>query len=214
MQRLQQTLRAGSILGLVFCFAATADAQVYYVQSPSDQTLPITQSVVSTRTIVVPRYSYRSYVSTDSFGRFGSNVYRSSGLAWNNRRSAPPIYSETKYLPEVTHQSVVGVPTVAPSEPIYVSQPVETSVLIMSSPPVASSTRVIHEQEACRSEQIESKAKVTVRDSNGQVMKTLQSSAPKVTVSESNGRRVKTYRYEYELDQPSERVTIEFESPR
>lgn len=222
MQRLQQTLGAGLILGLVLSIAAPAEAQIYYVQSPSYQTVPVAQSVVQTQMFVAPRSSHYAYTTTTSssssssysYGRYGSNFYRSGGLAWNNRRSAPPIYSETTYLPEVTYHSVAAVPSVVYSEPIYVSQPVVSSVSVVASPSVASSTRVIREQAVCLPEQVESKAKVTVHDSKGRAVKTLQSSTPKVTVSESNGRRVTTHRYEYDLDQPAGRVTIEFESKK
>ncbi len=228
MQRLQQTLGAGLIMGLVLSVAAPAQAQVYYVQSPSSYTVPVVQSVAHTQTYVAPRVSNYSYRSSYSYGSRGSSF---NGMAWNNRRSAPPIYSETTYLPEsnfvhpssayqsvessypvVSYQSVATAPTVVYSDPVYVSRPVVSSVYVEASTPVASATSVVRERAVCLPQHVKSKATVTLHDSNGNRVRTLQSSTPKVSVSEANGRRVTTHRYEYDLDQPSGRVTIEFDS--
>lgn len=237
MQRLQKTVCAGIVLGLFLSLASWAQAQVVYVQSSNDRVMPISPSVVQTRTFVAPRYSY-GYGFTYGF----NTPFRSSsfnGLAWNNRRSAPPIYSETTYLPEsnyvdsgVSYQSVVSSPPVVTSrvvssrplvatQPRVVYEPTAACQTVVSSQPVAYSERVVASEPVRIYRMVEISPQFVrieaVNPSEPIESKTIKSksleSRPTVTVSTlSDGRRVKTYRYEYELDHRPGRVTIEFDS--
>ena len=247
MQRLQKTVCAGIVLGLFLSLAGPAQAQVVYVQSSNYRTMPVSQSVAQTRTFVAPRYSSYSYGSSFSYGSgfvYGLNSpLRSSsfnGLAWNNRRSAPPIYSETRYLPEssyvdsgVTYQSAVSSPPVVTSrvvssrplvatQPRVVYEPTAACQTVVSSQPVTYSERVVALEPVRIYRMVESSPRVVrieaVSPSEPVESKKIKSksleSMPRVTVVTelSDGRRVKTYRYEYELDHRPRRVTIEFDS--
>ena len=92
MQRTRWVLGGGLVLGLCLSLSAPAQAQVYYVHSSGLsglQTVPVAQSVVTTESYITSGYG-------SGFGRYGR------AQAWNNRRSAPAVYSETRYFPETT----------------------------------------------------------------------------------------------------------------
>ncbi len=252
MQRIRKRLGAGLMGGLFLCVAASAQAQTYYTQSSSFRSVPVSQSVVRTRTIVGGNYSYGSGYSSfgsgyssfgsgySSFGSgyssFGSNSSQSQ--SWNNRRSAPAVYVENRYLPETTFdepfdssQTVVASQPVMSSrvvssrsfvatQPRVIYQPTVTYRTVESAQPVVYSDEVLDSQpvrvyrsvvSSPRVIREESACQSNRRESNPLEIRRLESE-PKVTFSESNGRRVKTYRYEYELDHRPGRVTIELDS--
>ncbi len=233
MQRIRKILGTGLISGLFLNAAVPVQAQVSYVQTSSFRSVPVSQTVVQTRTIVGRNYSYGSgyarFGSGDS--TFGSNSSHSQ--AWNNRRSSPAVYVENRYLPETTF-----VEPVDSFQTVVVSQPVVSSRVVSSRSFVAAQPSVIY-QPTVTYRTVESSQPVVFSDEvpdsqPGRVDRSVVSSPrvirevvscqfeslgtkrleaePKVTFSESNGRRVKTYRYEYELDHRPGRVTIEFDS--
>ena len=240
MQRIRKQLGAGLISGLFLIAAAPAQAQMSYVQSSGFRSVPVSQSVVRTRTIFGGSYSYGSGYSSfssgySSFGSgyssFGSNSSHSQ--AWNNRRSAPAVYVENTYLPERTF-----VEPVDSSQTLVSSHPVVSSRVVSSRSFVAAQPRVIYQptvtyrtvessQPAVYAEEVLDSQPVRVFRSVASSPRVIREEVPckseslgtkrleaepKVTFSESNGRRVKTYRYEYELDHRPGRVTIELDS--
>src|SRR5689334_6815759 len=119
MQRTRNALAAGLVLGLLMSLAAPAQAQVFYVQSSSFQTVPVSQSVVVTRSFGASRYS-------NSF---------SAQQAWNSRTSAPPVYFEPSYLPESgDYYPAISSRSVGTSRPMVSSRVVSSRPIIVSQP--------------------------------------------------------------------------------
>ena len=216
MQRIQKTVRAGLVLGLLLSLTAAAEAQVFYVQSSNFQAVPVSRSVVvsrsigASRSIGVPRY-FNSYGSSSSYGLGNSYGY---AQAWNNRRSAPPVYVENHYLPESNDDDYT--PTIS-SQSIGVSQPIVSSRVVSSRPVVVSQPQVIYYEPVVYSEPVRVYRSVV---SSPRVTREEIKSRPnhfeyeqKGKVEAFDGRRVKTYRYEYEVDQRPGRtkVTIDFD---
>ena len=211
MQRIQKTVRAGLVLGLLLSLTAAAEAQVFYVQSSSFQAVPVSRSVVVSRSIGVPRYFSSSGYSS-SYGLGSSYGY---AQAWNNRRSAPPVYVENHYLPESSDDSYT--PTIS-ARSIGVSQPIVSSRVVSSRPVVVSQPQVIYSEPVVVSQPVRVYRSVV---SSPRVTREEIKSRPnhfeyeqKGKVEAFDGRRVKTYRYEYEVDQRPGRtkVTIDFDN--
>lgn len=182
MQRLQKSLGVGLVLGLMMSLATTAQAQVFYEQS-NFQVVPVSQSVVVTRSIGV-------YHSSNSFG---------ASQAWNNRPSAPAAYFEPTYLPEsgdyyppISSRSIavtqpVVTSRVAYSQPRVYSQPVVYSEPVVMLQPVRVYSSVVSSPRVTR-EEIEYRPGHYEYEQKGKFQA-------------FDGRRVKTYRYKYEVDQ-------------
>ena len=210
MQCNPKRLVAGLLLGLLLSLAAPVQAQVYYVQSSSFQTIPVSRSVVVTRSFGAPRYS-------SSFG---------ASQAWNSRTSAPAVYFEPSYLPETgDYYPAISSRSVAASQPVM-SQPVMSS-RVVSSPPIVCSQPVIYEHPVIYSEPVIYSQPVVISQSVP-VYRSVVSS-PRITREEIksrpghyeyeqkgkfeafDGRRIKTYRYEYEVDQRPGRTKYKFD---
>ena len=205
MQRIHKTLAAGLMLGFLMSVTASAQAQVFYVQSSSFQAVPVSQSVVVTRSFGVSR-SYNSFGTSPS---------------WNSRTSAAPVYFEPSYLPE----SGDYYPAIS-SRSISVSQPVVTS-RVVSSRPVVVSQPVYYAQPVAYSEPVIYSEPVFV--SHPARVYGPAISSPRITREEVksrpghyeyeqkgkfeafDGRRIKTYRYEYEVDQRHGRTKYKFD---
>ena len=114
--------------------ATPTQAQVVYVQSSNFQTVPVSQSVVVTRSFSSSRYS-------NSFGNSRSNSF-GAARAWNNRTSAPAVYFQANYLPESEdYYPAVSSRAVAASQPVTSSRVVSSRV-ISSQPVVVSQPRI------------------------------------------------------------------------
>ncbi len=216
MQRIQKTVRAGLVLGLLLSLTAAAEAQVFYVQSSNFQAAPVSRSVVVSRSIGVRRYC-NSYGSSSSYGLGNSYGY---AQAWNNRRSAPPVYVENHYLPESSEDFYT--PTIS-SQSFGVYQPIVASRVLSSQPQVIYSEPVVYSDPVVYSEPVVVSQPVRVYRStvsSPRVTREEIKSRPnhfeyeqKGKIEAFDGRRVKTYRYEYEVDQRPGRtkVTIDFD---
>ena len=136
MQRLQKTFLAGGILGLCLSLAAPAQAQGIYVQSSNYGTVPVSQSVIQTRAIVSPRYSYGAGYTYGA--NYGNSSNYSYGQAWNNRTSGPAKWSETTYLPESNYMDA-GVS----NQSYAVSQPVQSSRVVSARSFVATQPKFV-----------------------------------------------------------------------
>lgn len=205
MQRTRNALATGLVFGLLMSAATPAQSQVWYVESSTFHTVSVAQPVVVTQSFAVPVYA-------SSFGY---------AQAWNNRTSAPAVYSEPSYLPEsgdyappisshpsemtrpiassrvVFAQPVVVAPAryvAAPvmySRPVLYSQPVFVSQPMQVYSPVVSSPRVTREEIKSRPGHFEYEQKGKFQA--------------------FDGRRMKTYRYEYEVDQRHGRTKVKFD---
>jgi hypothetical protein len=226
MQRTQKALVAGLVGGLLISLAASAPAQTYYVESPTYREVPVTHSVVVTRS-----FGGSSYLNSSNYSR---------AQAWNNRTSAPAVYSESRYLPEsvaidpisvsgvmssrsyvaspttihsgrgVSYRSVISSQPVVYSEPVYVSRPAVTSRVIVAAQPEISSEPLVAPRTVRVYRSVV--AAPAIAAEKVECISARVESQPKVSISTTtDGRRVKTYRYEYEIDDRPARVTIEFD---
>lgn len=219
MQRTRWSVGCAAVLGLCLSLSAPAQAQVYYMQSSNIQAMPVTQSVVTTQSFVGSRFG--------SYGSFGR------AQAWNNRRSAPSVYQENRYLPEATafapiisssaivaadpcssSQIISSQPSVISqarvySDPVTYSQPIVTSRSVRVSQPIISSVPVLSSEPVRVYRSVVTSPQV-VREHVGTVSPR-QAVQPVVTTQTIDGRRVKTYRYEYEIDERPGRTKVTFE---
>lgn len=231
MQRTRWAVGCAAVLGLWLGLSAPAQAQVYYVQSSNIQSLPVTQSVVTTRAFVGSRYG--------SYGSFGR------AQTWNSRRSAPAVYHENRYLPEATTFAPIASSSaivaaqpcesssiissragMIPQAQVYsdavtYSQPIVTSRSVRASQPVIYSNPVVVSQPIVSSSTVLPAEPVRVYRSvvsSPQVVREVvesqsarQDVQPVVTTQTIDGRRVKTYRYEYDISERPGRTKVTFE---
>lgn len=204
MQRTRNALAAGLVFGLM-SLAAPVQAQVYYVPSSSFHAVPVSQSVVVTRSFGAPHYS-------SSFG---------VQQVWNSRASAPAVYFEPSYLPEsgdyypaISSRSVaVSQPMISSrvvsSRPIIVSQPVVYSQPVFYSDPVIYSEPVVVSQPVRAYRSAVSSPRVTREEI--EYRPGHYEYEQKGKFEAFDGRRIKTYRYEYEVDQRHGRTKYKFD---
>lgn len=228
MQRTRWSVGCAAVLGLCLSLSAPAQAQVYYLQSSNIQSMPVTQSVVTTQSFVGSRYG--------SYGSFGG------AQAWNNRRSAPAVYHENHLLPEATYfDPVVSSSAIVDTQPMVAAQPIASSRAIssrrclssrsrvfsgqmISSRTVLASPQVIYSSPVVVSQPVVSSTEVLPSEpvrvyrsvvTSPQVVVESRSVGeevqPVVTTQTIDGRRVKTYRYEYDISERPGRTKVTFE---